>query len=511
MANASPESTRPSGSTKLRDAANNVVRSHTASPPQSPSERGRHEAKGTDEHRETPSLKRAIKRRKLTHIYVGLDFGTSCTKVAFREMGGVTKVTPLLFDHGLSCYPAYCLPNAATVDMHGRLLCGVAAGRTLESTAWSSGIRRIKVLVAGAHDESFRDDAAESQFREYLHTLGLAPEVYSPDALAAVMLARQMQSVRTSLESRYQGSEIDIRFNVCIPIEQIQNSAVLSAYTRINNVAQVLVRDWGADDWSNNSLLEVAAAFIENASALEDVNGRLFSVPESVAQVTSYLSSLQSAAGIHAVVDIGSGTTDISIFNLMGPHSKQSRTYWYSARNIPLGTGGIEHKLAMMTHLAHPGPLTEGALQLLLQEAKDDADIGEIVWSELLRIERRCRYAWAEAYGRFRKQSAWSNIPLFLCGGGSRIHGVREVFARSWVPRWPRHSVRKMPTPSDFDTLGTAVPFYRMSVAYGLTYPKPQLVEYVLPNESPDHTPVLNYRPVVPDWNDQMYPNSRWV
>ena len=47
-----------------------------------------------------------------------------------------------------------------------------------------------------------------------------------------------------------------------------------------------------------------------------DPDARVFAVPEAVAQVACYFSSLQRESGLHAIIDIGSGTTDVSIFNL---------------------------------------------------------------------------------------------------------------------------------------------------------------------------------------------------
>ena len=41
-----------------------------------------------------------------------------------------------------------------------------------------------------------------------------------------------------------------------------------------------------------------------------------------------------------------------------------------------------------------------------------------------------------------------------------------------------------------------------MSVAYGLTFLSPELGEFALPADSPDHTPVLRYKDLPMPWSD---------
>ncbi len=100
----------------------------------------------------------AIKRRKEKfHIWVGLDFGTSATKIVHSPVGGKGKVSPILFNHNLPHYPSYCLPSLAAFDDTGKLLLGSEAARFLAKKPWDSGLRRFKVIVAGKYDKSFDD------------------------------------------------------------------------------------------------------------------------------------------------------------------------------------------------------------------------------------------------------------------------------------------------------------------------------------------------------------------
>ena len=67
-----------------------------------------------------------------------------------------------------------------------------------------------------------------------------------------------------------------------------------------------------------------------------------------------------------------------------------------------------------------------------------------------------------------------------------------------------KYRVSPLPTPDDFNDAGTGAPFVRLAVAYGLTIPIPMLNEYVLPNDSPNQTPIYPRRDL-PD-RDDLYP-----
>ena len=52
-----------------------------------------------------------------------------------------------------------------------------------------------------------------------------------------------------------------------------------------------------------------------------------------------------------------------------------------------------------------------------------------------------------------------------------------------------KYPVHYLPAPEDYDSADGKVPFQRMAVAYGLSRPAPELGEFVLPADCPNHTP----------------------
>jgi len=450
-------------------------------------------------------LTSAFRRKPKVDLVVGLDFGTSSTKAAYRELGSAARrVRPILFEHELGVYPSYCWPSVGVVTKARRLVWGPDAIRRLEDESWSSGIRRLKVLVAGEYDVAFRDIRAVQAYEEHLALAGLKPDSYRPEYLAAVALAKQMHVVRTILTKAYKGAELDIRFNVCVPIDHLEHSRMVDVHRKINLIAEELYNSWMSEGWGDNELVDVAASKFDDAESAASHNGRLFAMPEAMAEIASYLGSLETKRGIHAVIDVGAGTTDLSIFNLVGLTAHQHDCYWYAARNVPRGAGYVEAEIAKhLTKSSKTLTLTEGELLRALDESGRKPDLAAVVRKELEKIWNALRATWTEGYARhYKKQSAWEDIPVFVCGGGAKLPGVKDVFARAWVPNFKNFRVRELPVPDDYDALGGAAPFDRLSVAYGLTFLSPELGDFALPSDSPDHTPVLHLKDLPMPWTD---------
>lgn len=451
------------------------------------------------------SLSAGIRRRKKVDLVVGLDFGTSSSKVAYRELGASARVvTPILFDHGLETYPSYCLPSVGHLNRKGRFIWGPEAVRLLQKDSWSSGVRRLKVLVAGEVDPAFRDERAAEAYADYLARVGLNADLMHPSHVAALALAKQMHVVRGKLQEVYRESELDLRFNVCVPIDQYEHSLMLGVYHRIHHVAEKLYLSWTADGWDDADLLEVAASHYEGASTTWREDGRVFPVPEAMAEIASYRTSLETRKGIHAVIDIGAGTTDLSVFSLHMERGQDSECLWYAARNIPMGAGYVEARLAdALEGKRHGGTtLTEAELLEALSHAKEGSEAGTVVRAGLMEIQHALLPTWVAAYNKCKKQTAWEGIPIFLCGGGSRMLGAREVFKKAWVKNFSDVAPRSLADPDDYNKRGGHAPFDRLSVAYGLTFLGPELGSFTLPSRTPDCTPIPSFKDLPEPWSD---------
>jgi hypothetical protein len=448
-----------------------------------------------------------IRRKKeVAHIQVGLDFGTSCTKVVFSEIGR-PDFRVLCFNHRLTNYPAYCLPSLAAIDGSGRVVLGIQAARALSEGAWDEGFQRLKVIVAGNHDAGFRDEESERAFRTY-HEKKRCDSSLTPERLMALFLAHVMRACREMLGNmkEYLDREAHLSFNVCIPIDHIEKSTVQTAFERVIKWAELIDRR-SREVHGNIDLLEISNQ-VNPESPMEET--RVWAVPEAVASVASYVKSLERQEGRHAVIDLGAGTTDVSIFNLAIMEGSPLES-WMATRNIPRGTHRVERIVAR--HIGGgrmKSTCTFNSLHSYLRELKavteqlENSGLAKEIENELIDIRESSLYkkTWGLAYSKCRRESAFYNVQVLLCGGGSNLPFVEEVFAKPW---WDQlkctYAVRKIPEPHRYDGGNCVAPFERMSVAYGLAIPKPQLEGYHLPSEVGDHTPVTRTRDI-PDAAD---------
>jgi len=455
-----------------------------------------------------------FRRRKETiHIQVGLDFGTSATKIVFAQVGG-RLFRPVLFNHHLSNYPAFALPSIMAFDTQGDLLLGIDAARHLLEQHWQEGFQRLKMVVAGKYDLAFLEKQTMQSFFRYEEAHKKDSKTYTPERLTAIFVAYALRQARDAVAKapEYQGHNLDLAFNVCMPIDHLENNQVKPIFEKIFAWAEAIEKNWPRNG-KNSDLFELSG-LTENSVSYGHPESRVFAIPEAIAETASYRFSLEQARGLHAVIDFGAGTTDVSIFNLRDEF-QELRPYWYSARNIPWGMANIERLLAemMVAHLPTGKILSGNALSELFTSLKTDEafpldqslrtaleDQVEAQFEELWGSSDYKKEAWGSAYGKLKKPSHWENVRVFVGGGGSQAPFVEQVFSLPWcypMVKGP-YPVNPLPEPRNYDSCESQAPFHRMSVAYGLAFPKPILDGYVLPRDCPDHTPArLRMREIV--------------
>jgi hypothetical protein len=454
------------------------------------------------------------KEKQKVHLQVGLDFGTSSTKIVYSQLGRRLS-RAIIFNHNLPNFPQYCLPSIAAINNDGKLLLGIEAAKHLSDKEWDLGIQRLKVIVASNYDPIFRDNETVNNFNRYLEKNGVRDKL-SAEKLMAVYLAYAMKKTREIIRAtkEYKGAKLDIAFNICVPIDHLENNRVKSAFKKVFKWAETIERQWSMTPQNFNPLK--ASYSLKNSSPSKET--RVFAVPEAVAAMASYLVSLRKEEGLHAFIDFGAGTTDISICNLRMPFG-ESKSYWYSTKNIPRGTVNIERIIASfireskidspctgkdiyscLNSIMYGGKISDN---LLTKEQK----LRDSILNELNKLWESTEYyqTWGNAWTRYHGESLWEKVEIFVCGGGSHLPGVDKIFSRPWYPGLKvRYPVSELPVPEDYDPGESEAPFERMAVAYGLARPVPELGEYVLPGGVGDHTPPP--LPVSKRDRDELYP-----
>lgn len=452
--------------------------------------------------------------RQSLRVQVGLDFGTSTTKVMYSVRNrGEKQHLPLDLKHDIPGLPSYLLPSVATFDRAGRLLLGHRASNALAGIEWSSGLSNFKVLLAGRHEARYLDKWVDARFREHVKKAIGDDANCSPDALTAAYLAYVMLRTRRILELELGGDQaLDIAFNTCVPIDQRENNLVLKAYQRVCGVAEKLVdlASPGTDlksGWLDTAMKSLAEGEIARAE-------RLFVVPESVAAVSAYTTSLARSDGLHALVDIGAGTTDVSIFRLYQSQSQGLTSQWLSARSIPIGTAHIEQRVAdaLTEQMGGETVDREHVLAAMMGRSGTLSAGEKAIRDGMQDIWHKSTKGWADAYGKLKKESFWRGptVKVFLAGGGGLIPVARKFFAESWQRGWGPYPCEVLPNPDGWSKPGQGASFARLCVAYGLCIPVPELGNFTMPSETDDLTPTPAVRKEWEQDNDQLTPRPGW-
>jgi len=437
------------------------------------------------------------KREEKVHIQVGLDFGTSATKVIFSQLGK-RPFRVLNFNHNLSHYPSYCIPSLGCINENGSLLLGINAARALLDKEWDTGLQSLKVVVAGKYDDFFKDPSTEEKYYDHFKIHGKKP--IAPEMITAVFLAYVIHITRKTIKNfpEYRSLDLDFAFNICMPIDHVENSNLKPVFERIFAWAELIENEWRKSGKDFNPLK--AARSLENR--FEKTGRKIFAVPESVASFASYLVSLRRRTGLHAVIDLGAGTTDLSICNLF-LDSGDIKNYWYAARNFPRGTIRIERVLALNIVQIKKQRFCSSSdickcLESLstnlnnIEEFQKNKKMQRIIFKELcdFRDSKEYKKTWGSAYRQLRRDTLWKNVEIFTCGGGSKLPHTEEVFSKPWWRNLDvEYRVSNLPVPDNYEPGKSGAPFERMSVAYGLANPFPKFEDYILPNDCPDQTP----------------------
>lgn len=421
-------------------------------------------------------------------------------------MDEVNKVYPVVLDHGLKDYPGFAIPSLAFFGRDHQPEFGVSAAKSIEQGSDDTALYMMKMVLAGValHDaptvsEVGQDYCSHASIEDFKRLL---QGEWTVDALVTGYLAYIMDLVKEQIVQRLRQQDIDLRFNVCVPIDYIENNPVRKEFMKVVEVAHKVHSKSKQRDL--NWLQSQLGVWKESADSSDK---RAFIIPETVAQMASYHTSLEASNGIHALIDFGAGTTDLAIANRMWADVHESKSVWYAAKVLTTGTANIENALFKCFPLIideEDGKSRTRKASELLKRAESDPAIADKIGDALERVWKDSREVWWLAFSHLPTESEWrgNKVRVFVSGGGAHFPFVQEIFKKSWMSKpglkqnWGPYPIGELPTPDNYKAPDVykghseIAPFYRLSVAYGLTIPEPELGHYVLPKDSPPGTPL---------------------
>lgn len=432
-------------------------------------------------------------RRYLT---IGVDWGTSTTKVVMRDPYGPGSPAYLVNfgSFGADASP-YLLPSALSVDESGF----VRLGRGQEGIS----IPEMKVHLLRNPTESL-PVAFDAQPRE----------------LAALYIAGVLRYARQWLMEnygdRYRPYQIVWGFNLGIPAASHDNEGVRALYARLARVG------WGLSEQESSRVRDARAAY--RALAQGDFETRIHEdlvhvIPEIAAQVTGYAQSSLRRPGLHVLVDVGASTLDLGGFMLTEQEGEdrfsilQAGVYTLGAFQLErdrlpdlkalgrdvLDSGRYERWAdEMARRCENPMRKVPSSIQEYFP-ADVRADIREADVKHFdTAFEEDCYTTIRALIADLRRDRApkgkrWrEGLPIFLAGGGKGVAVYREALEA--VDHWRENYLTAAPfdirdLPSLEDLIAADLDpgqEHRFSVAYGLSYPGDDIGEIKPPHEIPD-------------------------
>lgn len=387
-------------------------------------------------------------------LVIGLDFGTSCTKVVIRSpfvARGHAIAVP--FDGFQCARNRYLILTRVYESLEGSLSLGK-----------SPGSREHQGLKVGL--------------------LGTRP-THEQQALAAAYLALLLREIRSWFLSTQQRDfgHFNLRWelNLGIPSAGHDDESVRDAFLLTARAAWVLSIRPGIVTRAR-ALEAISTARKGDACLPADVS-MVAVTPEVAAEAAGYARSPMRPSGLHVLVDVGATTLDVCGFLLRDVEGENEYALLRAVVEH-LGTLELEkaHRKSQGLEPGTPDPMEVPKIPIQEYPEQFAADCVNALMRVIMDIKQR-RDPHCE---RLR-----TGLPLFLCGGGSRVEFYDVVVSRA--NRRFRSAVRTegikakaLPLPSELDSPDLEGSFDRVAVAYGLSYGADDIGEIVPPSKIDD-------------------------
>jgi len=409
-----------------------------------------------------------------TDLIIGLDFGTSATKVVIRDPLAATGVFPARLNGGRPGIDGHLLPS--------RIF------RTGDAYSLTQGTHRITDLKLRLL--ACRAKSPVTEFNDCC-------------AFLAFVIRRARGWLLSEHKDIYDNHALNWRLNLGLAARSYENSDAVTLFHRLAWAAANLAADPEAESITVQKadqyrLESLAVSAGKGSEEVEFGWADVDAVPEVSAQLQGFMSSARwdwRSRPVMMLVDVGAGTVDSALFHVKVPQDGQGVLTFYSSRVDSNGAmnlhrarvdwlqalmpSGNEHATAgeHLAAIAKPTdrlrPIPESVHDYL--PGYEVEVVGRSIDEEFGTQRYRAQVAGSindAKVGKGIPASQLERVPLLLCGGGSRMQFYGGIGAAiNDTSGWHVSvEVMRLPVPQDLvDTGWHADDFDRLSVAYGLS------------------------------------------
>jgi len=434
-------------------------------------------------------------KKKSCDVVIGLDFGTSCTKVVVNAP--------------YENQPAWIVPFGpfAHPDVIGFLPTHISLSEDNQYFFPETGERgtygNLKMELI-RYLANAKNQAASSALS-------------GPQEMVIAYLALLFRYVRkwfmTEQRRHFDGASLEWHVNIGVPSNPTALAGVqediFELYRKVGCSAWLLsVTDGEITRENIRASWEKCRAQNHDCSRCESNIDELFNVyPELVGEVAGYALSKHREEGLHLMIDVGAGTLDVCSFNLAKNKDGDDIYPLLAADVQPHGVGVLDMKRrrALMENLPvcmetvletldPVSPVPMNPLDYLTGVERIDKEV-------LDEFEKLCRQQIRSVVVELNRKSyplsqQWKNqLPVFLCGGGSGLpffQGLMEPFSewlRGFATRCDGITLIQPQKPENLKSDIDSSLFYRFSVAWGLSRPSVDIGRFLPPTPTKPRAP----------------------
>jgi len=404
------------------------------------------------EKQPSPQMKlteaRPLRRYERT-LVVGVDFGTSSTKVVWQDLSE-NYFELFRWRPDLKGLESVLFPSTVCVRA-GTLIFGDSAPG--DGDIW---LPSIKLCVLCSQNASVcRCDGSVASCGQILlpEIIGRVPAA----AVASLFLGYVFQQVEERLKQTFPNDELILIWNIGCPMDHLDAVDSKSSWEKMVGVAMQL-----RGRVYNPAAMELLNEVSERMGTfLPPVDRSFFIQPEGMAAVKAFLESPRGPEEkTYAIVDVGAGTTEVSFFfnGAIRPKGGIPQPSYLADSTEAVGGGKLDIELA-------------AAWGCDAETARRRKEQGKDQIPELPSLEaiRRQYHLTCSKVLKDRKLTARENkrFDLFVIGGGGRLRVLRESLTSCQLPGgFVREQTRQLKPPpnlrnrtdveADYDLLANA-------------------------------------------------------